>query len=77
MLFAGEIAMDETADYFRQKAKQCRRLADAHHNPRDPVVANLLAMSVEFEARAVALAAEEAAAAQSEQMTPPPKPDGH
>jgi len=69
--------MDETADYFRQKAEQCRRLADAHHNSRDPVVANLLALAVEFEARAVAIAAEEAATAQSDQIAPQPKSNGH
>ena len=39
----------EDADYFRQKAEQCRRLAGA--------VPNQKAMAVEFEAKAVALAA--------------------
>ena len=59
------------ADYFRQKAEQCRRLAEAVANPHDPVVANLLAMAVEFEAKAVALAAEEASEKQIEQTTKP------
>ena len=58
----------ETADYFRQKAEQCRRLPRAHHNPRDPVVANLLTMAVEFEAKAMALA--EASEKQVEQIAP-------
>ena len=61
-----------TAEYFRQKAEQCRRLANAVVNGKDPVVANLLALAVEFEAKAVALAAEEAAAAQIEQTKPKP-----
>jgi hypothetical protein len=40
----------EDADYFRQKAERCRRLAEAVVNRRDPVVATLLALAVEFEA---------------------------
>jgi hypothetical protein len=66
----------ETADYFRQKAAQCRRLAEGIGNQNDPVVGNLLTLAVEFEARAVALAAEEAVDTQIEggteaQRTPP------
>jgi hypothetical protein len=57
----------EDADYFRQKAQQCRRLAEAVPNQRDPVVASLLALAVEFEAKAVALTAEEASEKQIEQ----------
>ena len=57
----------QTADYFRQKAEQCRRLAGSVVN--DPVVANLLALAVEFEAKAVALTAEEASAKQIDQTT--------
>ena len=57
------------ADYFRQKAEQCRRLAGAIVNANDPVVANLLALAVEFEAKAVALTAEEASAKQIDQIT--------
>ena len=60
----------ETADYFRQKPAQCRRLAGAVVNQNDPVVANLLAMAVEFEAKAVALSREEASAKQIEQTLP-------
>jgi len=60
----------ETAEYFREKAEQCRRLAGAVANQRDPVVANLLALPVEFEAKAVALTAEEASAKQIEQTAP-------
>ena len=60
----------ETAEYFREKAEQCRRLAGAVVNQRDPVVANLLALAVEFEAKAVALTAEEASAKQIEQTVP-------
>ena len=58
----------QTADYFRQKAEQCRRLAGAIVNTNDPVVANLLALAVEFEAKAVALTAEEASEKQIEQL---------
>jgi hypothetical protein len=39
-------------------------------NQRDPVVPNLLALAVEFEAKAVALTAEEASAKQIEQTAP-------
>jgi hypothetical protein len=60
----------ETADYFREKAAQCRRLAAGIGNQRDPIVANLLALAVEFEARAVALAAEQAAETQIELSAP-------
>jgi hypothetical protein len=60
----------EDADYFRHKAEQCRRLAGAILNQHDPAVANLLALAVEFEAKAVALAAEEASAKQIDQTTP-------
>jgi len=62
----------ETADYFREKAAHCRRLADGVNNPKDPIIANLLALAVEFEARAVALAAEEAVEKQIEQTTDAP-----
>jgi len=57
----------ETAEYFRQKAAQCRRLAEGIANQNDPVVASLLALAVEFEAKAVAMTAEEAAEKQIEQ----------
>ena len=60
----------EDADYFRQKAEQCRRLAEGVVNPHDPAIASLLAMAVEFEAKAVALAAEDASAKQIDQMPP-------
>jgi hypothetical protein len=59
----------EDADYFRQKAEQCRRLASGLMNDRDPAVAALLALAVEFEAKAVALTAEEASAKQIDQTT--------
>jgi len=61
------------ADHFRQKAERCRRLAEAVVNRRDPVVANLRTLAAEFEAKAVALAAEEASAKAIEQTTPDPK----
>jgi hypothetical protein len=60
----------DTAEYFRQKAAQCRRLADGIANQKDPIVASLLALAVEFEARAVALTAEDAAEKQIEQLPP-------
>src|SRR2546423_882628 len=46
----------ETAEYFREKAEQCRRLAGAVANQREPVVANLLALAVEIAAQAGPLA---------------------
>ena len=42
-------------------------MAGAIVNSNDPVVANLLALAVEFEAKAVALTAEEASAKQIDQ----------
>jgi hypothetical protein len=57
----------EDADYFRQKAEQCRQLASGLFNQHDPAVASLLALAVEFEAKAVVLTAEEASAKQIEQ----------
>jgi len=63
----------EDADYFRQNAERCRRLAQAIVNRRDPAIANLRTLAAEFEAKAVALAAEEASAKQIEQTTPDPK----
>lgn len=63
-----------TADYLREKAAQCRRLADGLDQD-DPVVASLLAMAVEFEAKAVAMAAEEAAQKTIEVSTPPASDD--
>lgn len=65
----------ETADYYRQKAAQCRRLAGSILHQNDPAVGSLLALAVEFEAQAVALAAEQAAETQIEQTTDDsPKP---
>jgi hypothetical protein len=62
----------ENADYFRQKAAQCRRLAESLVNQDDPAVGKLLALAVEFEAKAVALTAEAATAAQ---INPPSAPE--
>lgn len=64
----------ETADYYRQKAEQCRRMANLIANQQDPVVANLLALAVEFEARAVALAAQDASERQIEVTEAAKKP---
>ena len=63
----------EDADYFRQKAEQCRRLAGAVLNQKDSIVASLLALAVEFESKAVALTAEVASEKQIDQTTPEPK----
>jgi hypothetical protein len=63
----------EDADYFRQKAEQCRRLASGLMNDRDPAVAALLALAVEFEAKAVTLTAKEASEKQVEQIAPKPE----
>lgn len=48
---------DGTAEYFRQRAAQCRRLADNIINREDPVVVSSRTLAVEFEARASAIAA--------------------
>jgi hypothetical protein len=39
--------------YFRQKAAQCRRLANGVLNQNDPVVKAFLAMAAEFDAKAL------------------------
>jgi hypothetical protein len=44
----------ETPSYFREKAKQCRRLAAGIADPKDPTAKGLLALAEEFEAKAVA-----------------------
>jgi|tagenome__1003787_1003787.scaffolds.fasta_scaffold20988316_11 hypothetical protein len=49
----------ETADYYRRKAEQCRRLAGVIIKKDDPVVANP-SNGRRVEAKAVALTAEEA-----------------
>jgi hypothetical protein len=70
---------DETADYFRQKAEQCRRLAAQIPNQHDPMVTSLLAMAVEFEAKAVALTAQEVSERQTDTVKddkPEPPPAG-
>jgi hypothetical protein len=64
------VSETETADYFRQQAEQCRRLAAAIVNQNDPAVPALLALAVEFEAKAVALTAEDASAKQVELLAP-------
>jgi hypothetical protein len=51
-----------TAVYFRQKAEQCRRLADGMLTRNDPAVMALRALAVEFDNRAAALESETAAA---------------
>ena len=48
----------ETAYFYRDKAARCRQLAEGLLKPEDPIVQKLLALSEEFEARAIALAAE-------------------
>jgi hypothetical protein len=49
--------------YFRQKARQCRRLArQIGTRSGDPVVASLIALAVEFDSKAALLQAEPTAA---------------
>lgn len=48
----------ETAEYFREKAAHCRRLADAIARENDPTRVGLLSMAVEFELKAAAIEAE-------------------
>jgi hypothetical protein len=50
----------ESSTYFLNKSEQCRRLAAAIVTARDnPAVAPILALSAEFEARAIASAMRE------------------
>jgi len=50
--------VDTSANYFREKAAQCRRLAATIINQNDPAVSNLMAMADEFASKAVAADAE-------------------
>jgi hypothetical protein len=43
----------ETSAYFREKARQCRRLAAEIENQDDPIAVGLIALAEEFEAKAV------------------------
>jgi hypothetical protein len=52
--------MEETQSYFREKAKQCRRLAATIADQDDPTVTALLALAEEFEAKGAAWLAEHA-----------------
>jgi hypothetical protein len=52
--------MEETPSYFREKAKQCRRLAAEVVNQDDPIAVALRALAEEFEAKAAAQPAEQA-----------------
>jgi hypothetical protein len=49
-----------TADYFRQKADQCRRLAKSILIRDDPTAAGLHALAVEFDSQAALIEAETA-----------------
>jgi hypothetical protein len=62
-----KIVADESADYYRQKAEQCCRIARHILNQTDPMVTNLLAMAMEFEAKAVALGAQEVSERQTDE----------
>jgi hypothetical protein len=44
--------VEASALYFREKAVQCRRLAEGIINQNDPAVAKFLAMAEEFEQKA-------------------------
>jgi hypothetical protein len=54
------------AQFFRDKAAQCRSLVAAALNKNDPAVLGLLALAAEFDAAAVAIDAGDAAARQQE-----------
>jgi hypothetical protein len=51
--------MEETQSYFREKAKQCRRLAAKVVNQDDRIAVALRALAEEFEAKAAAQPAEQ------------------
>jgi hypothetical protein len=46
--------MEETPSYFREKAKQCRRLAAEVVDQDDPIAVALRALAEKFEAKAAA-----------------------
>jgi hypothetical protein len=52
----------ESANYFREKAEQCRRLARSIPTRNDPTGVSLHALAVEFDATASAIDARSAAA---------------
>jgi hypothetical protein len=52
----------ESASYFREKAEQCRRLADCILTRNDPTAVSLAALAVEFDAAATVIEARTAAA---------------
>lgn len=49
---------NDRAEYYRQRAEQCRRLTRLILNQHDPIATGLIALSVEFEAKAAALSAQ-------------------
>jgi hypothetical protein len=54
--------MVQSASYFREKAEQCRRLAQAILSRNDPTQASLLVLAAEFDAQAAAIEASVATA---------------
>ncbi len=54
--------MTHNASYFREKAEQCRRLANAILSRNDPTQVSLQAMAAEFDAQAAAIEASVATA---------------
>jgi hypothetical protein len=58
--------MQETPSYFREKAKQCRRLAAEVVNQDDPIAVALRALAEKFEAEAAAQPAEQGGVAKVE-----------
>ena len=55
-------ALVETPSYFREKAKQCRRLAAGVTDQKDPIAVGLLALAEEFESKAVSQPAQPSSA---------------
>jgi hypothetical protein len=58
--------MEEMPSYFREKAKQCRRLAAEVVNQDDPIAVALRALAEKFEAKAAAQPAEQGGVAKVE-----------
>ena len=65
----------ETADFFREKAQQCRTMAAGTVNA-EATARRLLALALELDARALALQAGDATAREIE-IGADPRPDGN
>jgi hypothetical protein len=61
----------QSADEFRAQAERCRRVARSISDRDDPIVARLLALAIEYDAKALEMAAEK----NGEEPSPPAAPE--